>query len=322
MKAILCTSYGGPLSVGEVAPRALEAGEVRIRVEACGVNFPDTLIVDGKYQYRPDLPFSPGGEVAGEVTEVAPDVSRVAVGDPVIAVTLWGGFAEELVAREWQVMRRPEAMDPVTAAGFGMVYGTSFHALKQRAALQPGETLLVLGAAGGVGLTAVELGRLMGAHVIAAASSAEKLVLAREHGAAETINYAEASLKDSIKELTAGKGADVIYDPVGGDLGLQAVRGLAWNGRLLIVGFAGGDIQSIPANLALLKGASIVGVFWGSFREREPEVEAANFRHLFDLYAEGRLKPLVSRTYPLEQAAEALAELKSRKAMGKLVLTV
>ncbi len=322
MKAILCTSYGAPLSVGEVASRPLAAGEVRIGVEACGVNFPDTLIVDGKYQYRPDLPFSPGSEVAGEVTEVAPDVTRVAVGDPVIAVTLWGGFAEELVASEWQVMLRPDAMDAVTAAGFGMVYGTSYHGLKQRAALRPGETLLVLGAAGGVGLTAVELGRLMGARVIAAASSAEKLAVAREYGAAETINYSEASLKDSIKGLTAGRGADVIYDPVGGDLGLEAVRGLAWNGRLLVVGFAGGSIQSIPANLALLKGASIVGVFWGSFREREPEVEAANFRQLFDWYTEGRLKPLVSRTYPLEKAEEALAELRSRRATGKLVLTV
>jgi NADPH2:quinone reductase len=322
MKAVLCRQYGEPLSVEDVQPRPLKAGEVRIRVAACGVNFPDTLIVEGKYQFKPDLPFSPGSEAAGEVIEVAPDVSRFSVGDPVIAVTLWGAFAEELIAREWQVMRRPAEMDAVTAAAFGMAYGTSYHALKQRAGLQPGETLLVLGAAGGVGLAAVELGKLMGARVIAAASSAEKLAIARDHGAAETIDYSESPLKDQVKALTDGRGADVIYDPVGGDLGAEAVRGLAWNGRLLIVGFAAGTIQSIPANLPLLKGAAIVGVFWGAFREKEPDLEAENFRQLFAWYGDGRLKPLVSETFALEQAADALAALKSRKAVGKLVLTV
>ena len=322
MKAVLCRQFGEPLTIEDVAPSALGAGEVRIKVAACGINFPDTLIIQGKYQFKPDLPFSPGSEIAGEVIETAPDVSGFAVGDPVIAVTLWGGFAEQLVAKDWQVMHRPASMDAVTAAAFSMTYGTSYHALKQRAGLKPGERLLVLGAAGGVGLAAVELGRLMGASVIAAASSEEKLALAREYGASETIDYSKGSLKEQIKAVTGGRGADVIYDPVGGDLGAEAVRGLAWNGRLLIVGFAGGAIQSIPANLPLLKGASVIGVFWGAFREKEPEVEAENFRQLFAWHAEGRLKPLISQTFPLERAADALAVLSGRTAMGKLVLTV
>ncbi len=322
MKAVLCRQFGAPLVIDDVEPRPLEAGEVRVAVAACGINFPDTLIIEGKYQFRPDLPFSPGGEIAGEVMEVGPEVAGYAVGDPVIAVTLWGGFAEQVIATPMQLMHRPASMDPVTAAAFSMTYGTSYHALKQRAALKPGETLLVLGAAGGVGLAAVELGREMGARVIAAASSEEKLSLAREYGASETIDYAQGSLRDRIKALTGGRGVDVIYDPVGGDLGLEAVRGLAWNGRLLIVGFASGSIQQIPANLPLLKGAAAVGVFWGAFREKQPDIEAENFRQLFAWYGEGRLKPLISETFPLERAAEALSALSGRKAMGKLVLTV
>ncbi len=322
MKAVLCRQFGEPLSVEDIEPRPLDKGEVRIKVAACGINFPDTLIIEGKYQFKPDLPFSPGGEIAGDVIEVAPDVSGFAVGDPVIAVTLWGGFAEQVIATPAQLMHRPAAMDAVTAAAFSMTYGTSCHALKQRAALQPGETLLVLGAAGGVGLAAVELGREMGATVIAAASTAEKLALARDYGAAETIDYGQGSLKDQVKALTGGKGVDVIYDPVGGDLGAEAVRALAWNGRLLIVGFAGGRIQQIPANLPLLKGASVVGVFWGAFREKESSLDAENFRQLFAWHGEGRLKPLISETFPLERAADALAALTSRRAMGKLVLTV
>ena len=268
------------------------------------------------------MPFSPGGEIAGNVIEAGPGVTEFSAGDPVIAVTLWGGFAEEIIARPVQIMHRPASMDPDTAAAFSMTYGTTYHALRQRANLQPDETLVVLGAAGGVGLTAVELGALMGARVIAAASTDEKLDLARRYGATETINYSESSLKEQIKALTGGDGADVIYDPVGGDLGLEAVRGLGWNGRLLIVGFAGGEIQKIPANLPLLKGASVIGVFWGSFREREPDVERENFRQLFSWFEEGRLKPLISARYPLEQASEALSVLRSRKATGKLVLTI
>ncbi len=322
MKAMLCRAFGAPLEFAEIDSPMPGHGEVRIRVAACGVNFPDTLIVDGKYQIRPELPFSPGGEISGEVEAVGTGVDGFAVGDPVMAVTLYGGFAEQLIARPVQMMHRPDSMDPVTAAAFSMTYGTTMHALTQRANLQAGETLVVLGAAGGVGLTAVELGALMGARVIAAASSEEKLALARRYGATETINYSEVSLRDELKALTDGAGADVIYDPVGGDLGLEAVRGLGWNGRLLIIGFAGGEIHKVPANLPLLKGASVVGVFWGAFREREPDLERENFRQLFAWYEDGRLNPLISAQYPLEGAAEALEVLKTRKATGKLVLTI
>ena len=322
MRAMLCRAFGAPLEFAEIEPPIPGHGEVRISVDACGVNFPDTLIVDGKYQIRPELPFSPGGEISGEVEAVGAGVDGYAVGDPVMAVTLYGGFAEQLIAQPVQMMHRPDSMDPVTAAAFSMTYGTTMHALTQRANLQSGETLVVLGAAGGVGLTAVELGALMGARVIAAASSDEKLALARRYGATETINYSEVSLRDELKALTDGAGADVIYDPVGGDLGLEAVRGLGWNGRLLIIGFAGGEIQRVPANLPLLKGASVVGVFWGAFREREPDLERANFQQLFAWYEDGRLNPLISAQYPLEQAAEALEVLKTRMATGKLVLTI
>ncbi len=322
MRAILCREFGKSLEIADIEPLKPGNAEVRIRVHACGVNFPDTLIVDGKYQIRPEPPFSPGGEIAGEIMEVGAEVEGFTEGDSVMAVTLYGGFAEELVAGPAQIMRRPSSMDAVTAAAFSMTYGTTMHALKQRANLQSGETLVVLGAAGGVGLTAVELGTLMGARVIAAASSDDKLALARQYGATETINYSNASLREEIKALTGGRGADVIYDPVGGELGLEAVRGLGWNGRLLIVGFAGGEIQKIPANLPLLKGASVTGVFWGSFREREPDLERANFQQLFAWYEDGLLKPLISAQYPLEQAADALAVLRARKAKGKLVLTI
>ena len=322
MRAVLCKSYGPPesLVVEDVPSRPLGEGEARVRVEACGVNFPDTLIIEGKYQFKPPMPFSPGGEIAGVVTEVAPGVDGVAVDDTVIGMIGWGGFAEEAVVSADRLMQRPAAMDVVTAAGFGMTYGTSMHALKQRAQLRAGETLVVLGAGGGVGLAAVEIGKIMGARVIAAASTAEKLETARAHGADETINYAEESLKDRIKELTDGRGADVIYDPVGGDFTEQALRATNWNGRLLIIGFASGPIPKLPANLPLLKGCSIVGVFWGSFRQREPELEAENFRELFQWYLDGRIKPHVSATYPLEQAPQALHDLMERRAVGKIVL--
>ena len=322
MRAVLCKSYGPPesLVVEDVPSRPLKDGEARVRVEACGVNFPDTLIIEGKYQFKPPMPFSPGGEIAGVVTEVAPGVDGVAVGDTVIGMIGWGGFAEEAVVSADRLLHRPAEMDVVTAAGFGMTYGTSMHALKQRAQLRAGETLVVLGAGGGVGLAAVEIGKIMGARVIAAASTAEKLETARAHGADETINYAEESLKDRIKELTDGRGADVIYDPVGGDFTEQALRATNWNGRLLIIGFASGPIPKLPANLPLLKGCSIVGVFWGSFRQREPELEAENFGELFQWYLDGRIKPHVSATYPLEEASQALHDLMERRAVGKIVL--
>ncbi len=322
MKAVLCKEYGPPesLVVEELPSPPLEPGQVRLRVRACGVNFPDTLIIENKYQFKPPLPFVPGGEAAGEVIEVASGVSTVSVGDRVIAMVLCGGYADELVADVSRVMPIPEGMDDATAAGFTMVYGTSHYALKQRAELRPGETLLVLGAAGGVGLAAVELGKLMGARVIAAAGSADKLQLCKEYGADELIDYSKESLKDRTRELTGGIGADVIYDPVGGDLFDQAIRAINWKGRMLIVGFASGRIPELPVNLALLKGCQVVGVFWGAFTAREPEVNAANLAELGRWFSEGKIRPHVSASYPLEQAPQALRAILDRKAKGKIVL--
>jgi NADPH2:quinone reductase len=323
VRAVVCKKHGPPetLVVEEVPSPPLGAGEVRVGVHACGVNFPDTLIIENKYQFKPPLPFSPGGEVAGEVIELGDGVEGVAVGDRVIAMTGWGGFAEELVIGADRLMAIPKDMSFAEAAGFTMVYGTSYHALKQRAALQPGETLLVLGAAGGVGLTAVELGKLMGAHVIAAASSQEKLDLCRRYGADHVINYSVESIKERTKELTGGNGADVIYDPVGGDAFDQAMRSIAWKGRLLVVGFTSGRIPEVPANLILLKGCQVVGVFWGAFTAREPETNVENLADLGRLYEQGRIKPHVSKTYPLERAADALNAILRREAKGKVVLT-
>jgi len=324
MRAVLCKSYGtiDELVVEDVPGRPLAPGEVRLRVAACGVNFPDVLIVEGKYQFKPEPPFSPGGEVAGTVIETAPDVTGFAVGDAVIATTLWGGFAEEIVTTPDRLMRRPDSMDEVTAAGFAITYGTTYHALVQRAAIRTGETLLVLGAAGGVGVAAVQLGKALGARVIAAAGSADKLAFARAQGADATVNYAEPGFRDRLKELTGGRGVDVVYDPVGGELTELSLRSLAWNGRHLVVGFASGEIPRIPANLTLLKGCSVVGVFWGQFRRTEAAVDAENFRRLFALHAEGKITPVVSATYPLERARDALAALSGRAAIGKIVLTV
>jgi NADPH2:quinone reductase len=323
MKAVLCKRFGPPesLVIEDVPSATLGAGQVRIGVHACGVNFPDTLIIQDKYQFKPPLPFTPGGEVAGEVIEVGPGVTRLKVGDRVIAMVGWGGFAEELIVEANRTMPVPRGMDLVSAAGFTMTYGTSYHALEQRARLQPGETLLVLGAAGGVGLAAVELGRLMGARVIAAASSAEKLALCREYGADHTVNYDAEPLKDRVKELTGGQGADVIYDAVGGDYFDQAMRCINWNGRLLVVGFASGRIPQLPVNLVLLKGCSIVGVFWGAFTGREPDLNARNLSTLGEWFEDGKLKPHVCRTYPLERAADALNDIIKRQARGKIVLT-
>ncbi|MGG5870527.1 NADPH:quinone oxidoreductase family protein [Pseudomonas peli] len=323
MKAVLCKAFGPAetLVLEEIASPEAKKNEVLLEVHAAGVNFPDTLIIEGKYQFKPPFPFSPGGEAAGVVTAVGEKVSHLKVGDRVMALTGWGSFAEEVAVPGYNVMPIPASMDFVSAAAFGMTYGTSMHALKQRANLQPGETLLVLGASGGVGLAAVEIGKAMGAKVIAAASSAEKLEIAKAAGADELINYSESNLKDEVKRLTGGQGADVIYDPVGGDLFDAAIRSIAWNGRLLVVGFASGRIPELPVNLTLLKGAAVVGVFWGSFAQRQPQDNAANFQQLFAWHAEGKLKPLVSQTFPLEQAAEAINTLGQRKAVGKVVVT-
>ncbi|MFV3366815.1 NADPH:quinone oxidoreductase family protein [Pseudomonas sp. NY15435] len=324
MKAVLCKAFGPAetLVLEDIASPEPKKNEVLLQVHAAGVNFPDTLIIEGKYQFKPPFPFSPGGEAAGVVGAVGEKVTHVKPGDRVMALTGWGSFAEEVAVPGYSVMPIPDGMDFASAAAFGMTYGTSMHALKQRANLQPGETLLVLGASGGVGLAAVEIGKAMGAKVIAAASSEAKLEVAKAAGADVLINYSEGSLKDKLKEITGGQGVDVIYDPVGGDLFEEAFRSIAWNGRMLVVGFASGTIPSLPANLTLLKGASLVGVFWGSFAQRQPQDNAANFQQLFAWFAEGKIKPLVSQTYPLEKAAEAINHLGQRKAVGKVVVTV
>lgn len=324
MKAVLCKEFGpaSSLVLEETTDPVAKANEVVLDTHAAGVNFPDTLIIEGKYQIKPPFPFSPGGEAAGVIASVGDKVSHLKPGDRVMGLTGYGSFAEKIAVDASRILPIPKNMDFVTAAGFSMTYGTSMHALKQRADLKAGETLLVLGASGGVGLAAVEIGKAMGARVIAAASSAEKLEVARAAGADELINYSEVSLKDAVKELTKGQGADVIYDPVGGDLFDQAVRSINWKGRLLVVGFASGRIPEFPVNLALLKGSSIVGVFWGAFAAREPQTNRENFEELFAWFTEGKLKPLVSEKFRLDQYEDALNILTSRKAVGKVVVQV
>ncbi|WP_122422928.1 NADPH:quinone oxidoreductase family protein [Pseudomonas viridiflava] len=324
MKALLCKAFGpaSTLVLEDIPAPDVKKNEILLDIHAAGVNFPDTLIIEGKYQFKPPFPFSPGGEAAGVISAVGEKVTHLKTGDRVMALTGWGSFAEQVAVPNYNVLPIPESMDFTIAAAFSMTYGTSMHALKQRANLQPGETLLVLGASGGVGLAAVEIGKALGARVIAAASSAEKLEVAKNAGADELINYTDTSLKDEIKRLTNGNGADVIYDPVGGDLFDQAIRAIAWNGRLLVVGFASGRIPELPVNLALLKGASVVGVFWGSFAQRQPQDNAANFKQLFAWFEEGKLKPLVSQVYPLERAGEAIDALGGRRAVGKVVVSL
>jgi NADPH:quinone reductase len=323
VKAVLCKAYGPPESlVVEEAPSPVpRPGEVVIAVKAAGVNFPDVLIIQNKYQVKPPLPFSPGGEVAGVVTSIGDGVTTVKPGAAVIAITTHGGFAEEVTAEARRLLPVPAGMDFTTAAAFVFTYGTSDHALRDRAALVAGETLLVLGASGGVGLAAVEIGKALGARVIACASRDDKLAVCREHGADATINYTTEDLRERVKALTGGAGADVIYDPVGGAYTEPALRSCAWRGRLL-VGFAAGEIPKIPLNLTLLKGCSIVGVFWGEFTKREPKAFADSFAQLSLWYRDGKLKPHVSATFPLERAADALALLAAREVKGKVVLTV
>ncbi len=324
MRAMNCRAFGpvDDLVLEDMPTPTPGPGEVRLRVAGCGVNFPDVLIVQGKYQFKPEPPFAPGGEVSGTIAEIGAGVRDFAVGDPVIATTLWGGFAEELVTSTERLLRRPDSMDEITAAGFALTYGTSYHALVQRAAIRPGETLLVLGAAGGVGIAAIQIAKALGARVIAGASTPEKLEVARAQGADDLVNYSEDGYRDRLKELTGGRGVDVVYDPVGGPLLDPSLRSMAWNGRYLVVGFASGEIPKVPANLTLLKGCSVVGVFWGQFRRTEPELDARNFRELFELHAAGKIRPLISATYPLERAKEALHALAERRVTGKIVLTV
>ncbi|MCB9080360.1 MAG: NADPH:quinone oxidoreductase family protein [Lewinellaceae bacterium] len=324
MKAILCTSLGLPdtLQYTEVPDPVPGAKEVLVRIKACGVNFPDTLIIQGKYQFKPPLPFSPGSDIAGIVESVGENVKAFKPGDAVFGIVPWGGFAEKVVAAQQMLFPLLPGMDFPMAASFMMAYGTSYHALKDRAQLQPGETLLVLGAAGGVGLTAVELGKQMGARVIAAASSAEKLALCAEYGADAGINYSAEDLRERIKELTDGQGVDVVYDPVGGDLAEAALRSMAWKGRYLVVGFASGAIPQLPFNLPLLKGCSVMGVFWGAFATREMGANLANIQELLEWYLGGRLKPFIQRQYPLSEAPQALQDMMDRRVMGKVVITM
>jgi NADPH2:quinone reductase len=323
MKAVLCKQYGPPesLTFEELPSPRPGPGEVVVTVKAASVNFPDVLIIQNKYQYKPPLPFSPGSELAGVVKEVGAGVSAFRPGDKVIAFTTYGAFAEETKTEAGRLIPMPEGMDYPSAAAFILTYGTSDHALRDRAALKPGETLLVLGAAGGVGLAAIEIGKALGARVIACASSDEKLAVCREHGADATINYAAEDLRERIKALTEGRGIDVVYDPVGGAYTEPAFRSLAWRGRLLVVGFAAGEIPKLPLNLALLKGASVLGVFWGDFTKREPKQFAESVRQLGQWFREGKLRPHISATLPLAQATQALKLMEARQVKGKVVLT-
>jgi NADPH2:quinone reductase len=295
-------------------------GEVVLRVRAAGVNFPDALIVQNLYQFKPTPPFSPGGESAGEVLAVGEGVTRFKVGDAAIALTIWGGFAEQVRVREDQLFALPEGMPYEVAGALLLTYGTCLHALRDRANVQAGQTVLVLGAAGGIGTATIELAKAMGARVIAAASTAEKLDLCRRLGADECINYREQNLRDELKRLTGGQGVDVVMDPVGGDLAELALRSMAWRGRYLVVGFTDGQIPRLPLNLVLLKGCAIVGVFWGDFIRREPAAAAQDLHDLVAMYRDKRIHPLISGRYTLQDAPQAIAALAERRAQGKLIV--
>jgi NADPH2:quinone reductase len=324
VRAVLCKAFGPPesLVLEEVDDPVPGDGQALIDVHACAVNFPDVLMIQDMYQFKPPLPFSPGAEVAGVVSAVGAGVEGVSVGDRVIASPGWGGLAEKVAVNAEAMIPVPDDIDLTHASAFLYAYGTSHYALKDRGKLQPGETLVVLGAAGGVGLAAVELGAVMGANVIAAASTDDKLELCREYGASMTINYATEDLKSRIRELTGGVGADVVYDAVGGDYSEPALRSMAWGGRFLVIGFAAGTIPKVPLNLALLKSCDIVGVFWGAFVGREREKHRQNIAELMEWWREGKLRPHVSSTYPLEKASDAIRELADRRAKGKVVVTV
>jgi NADPH:quinone reductase len=323
VKAILCREWGAPeiLRFEEVEPAPLRPNEARIRVHACGVNFADTLMIAGKYQVKPDFPFTPGLEAAGEVVELGAAVRHLEPGQRVLAVLRFGGaYAEEIAVNADAVVPIPDRMDYVTAAAFPVAYGTAHFALTHRAHLKPGETLLVLGAAGGVGLSAVEVGKELGARVIAAAGGAAKLAVARQHGADEVIDYREESIRDRVRELTGGLGADVVFDPVGGDAFDQALRAVNWEARMLVIGFAAGRIQAVPANLILVKNISVIGVVWGAQAARDPVLVSRNLALLLQWWEAGRLRPVVGRTFPLAEAGAAMQALLSRRYAGKIVL--
>jgi NADPH2:quinone reductase len=325
MKAVLCHAFGEPgtLRVEEVEPRPLERGQVRIGVRAAGVNFPDYLMVTGKYQVRPPLPFTPGIEAAGEIIECAPDSVDLRPGQRVIALARRGGaFASELTLPAAFVVPIPDVMNFTTAAGFPVAYGTAHFALTHRGHLRTGESLLVTGAGGGVGLAAVEVGKRLGARVIAAAGGADKLRIASEHGADDLIDYRTTNLRDRIKELTGETGVDVVFEPVGGDIFDQCTRVINWEGRLLVIGFASGRIPTAPANLILVKNYSLIGVVFGAHIEKFPESVRPRIQKLLRWYIDGSLKPYISRTFPLDQTAVALNEMAARNVRGKIVLTI
>jgi len=325
MKAVLCREYGPPekLVYEDTERPPLGAGDVRIRVRAAGVNFPDLLIIENKYQFKPPLPFAPGGEVAGDVIEVGAEAKQFSVGDRVIGMCGWNGFAEEVVISRDRVVRMPDGMPYEVATVLPTTYGTTVHALVQRGRLRAGEWLLVHGATGGVGSSAVEVGKNLGARIVATGGDDRKLArLAELYGVEHLVNYrTNPDWKETVKAITGG-GADVIYDPVGGDVFEQSLRCIAWAGRLLVIGFAGGTIPSAKANLILLKGCAVVGVFWGGFAAREPETNRRNFALLFDWWKAGKLKPAISHRFPLAKAAEALGALARREVVGKAVLEV
>ena len=331
MRAVLCKEFGPPetLVVEDIASPEPGEGQVLIDVHAAAVNFPDVLIIQNKYQFKPPLPFSPGGEVSGIVKALGPGVDRLKIGDRVIGSCGHGGFVEELVLAQESCIPVPDEMDLETASATVLTYGTSHYALKDRAQLKPGETLLVMGAAGGVGLAAVELGKAMGARVIAAASTEEKLEICRQHGADETLLYPsdmadkaqQKAFTDQIKALAGKEGVDVIYDPIGADYAEPALRAISWEGRYLVIGFAAGYIPAIPLNLTLLKSCQIVGVFWGAFTARDPKRNQENLAEIMSFYKAGKISPHISGRYPLEQAADALKAMAERKVTGKVILT-
>jgi len=324
VRAVLCKALGPPesLVLEEVDDPVAGDGQVVIDIHACAVNFPDVLIIQDMYQFKPPLPFSPGAEVAGVVSSVGPGITELSVGDRVLANPGWGGLAEKVAVNDGRAMPIGDELDFEHASAFMYAYGTSHYALKDRAHLQPGESLVVLGAAGGVGLAAVELGALIGANVIAAASTDDKLELCRDYGASMTINYSTEDLKTRIRELTGGAGADVVYDAVGGAYSEPALRSMAWEGRFLVIGFAAGEIPKIPLNLALLKSCDIVGVFWGAFVARDRTRNRENIDELMGWWRDGKLRPHVSSVYPLEKSADAIRELADRRAKGKVVVQV
>jgi NADPH:quinone reductase len=322
VKACLCKTLGPPsnLVIEEIPDPEIGRSSVVVRVKACALNFFDTLIIQGKYQFKPDGPFSPGAEFAGVVEAVGPEVTAFAVGDRVMGYVRWGAAREKIVAEQGDLVSLPEGVSFEIAAGLTVTYGTTLHAYRDRADLKPGEMVAVLGASGGVGQAAVEIASIMGAKVIACASSEEKLAFARSLGAEQSIDYSRQPLKETLKELTAGKGVNVVYDPVGGELSEQALRATAWEGRFLVIGFAAGEIPKIPLNLLLLKGCDLRGVFWGEALTRDPEGHKNNMAQLLQWVQEGKLKPHIHAVYPLEKTAEALEEIAARRVRGKVIL--